>query len=340
MADKPLIEKPATAQVPKKQEPKIFVMPEKYRHGASVGKIHEPVKRVPVKAAPPAPPKPLKNKKTDEQKNRRTKKPGIVSKKLLIVGLVLIGLFVIAAVIVVLTVKPVEDVQPDIPPIVVPDDIDPIPDPVTDPDPDPITDPDPVPDDPFSTDLTPGKDTDSDGLTDFEEVLFATDPKLPDTDADGFLDGNEVFHRYHPNGEAPFTLLDSGVVQVFEEQDFSYSIYYPTAWTVSVVGGQAEQVIFTAESGEVIQVIVNAKLAEQTVTDWFLTQDSNVDAGDLLSFTSKEQISGVLSPDRMTAYLDGGDKVYLISYNTGTKVVIDYLQTFQMMLNSLLLDLE
>lgn len=130
--------------------------------------------------------------------------------------------------------------------------------------------------------------------------------------------------------------MDSGVVKVFEGEDFSYSIFHPSACTVSVVGGPSEQVIFTADSGEVIQVIVNVKLVDQTVTDWFLTQDTQANADDLLSFTSKEQIVGVMSPDRMTAYLDGQDKVYFISYNAGTKVTVYYFQTFQMMLNSLL----
>lgn len=36
------------------------------------------------------------------------------------------------------------------------------------------------------------KDSDSDGLKDWEEALWKTDPKNPDTDGDGTLDGDEV----------------------------------------------------------------------------------------------------------------------------------------------------
>lgn len=44
-------------------------------------------------------------------------------------------------------------------------------------------------------------DTDSDGLSDFDEVeKYGTDPTDPDTDGDGYLDGKEVEGGYNPNG--------------------------------------------------------------------------------------------------------------------------------------------
>jgi CRISPR/Cas system-associated protein endoribonuclease Cas2 len=44
------------------------------------------------------------------------------------------------------------------------------------------------------------KDTDGDGLTDYDEVaLYATSPYLPDTDSDGFSDGKEVKEGTDPN---------------------------------------------------------------------------------------------------------------------------------------------
>lgn len=41
-------------------------------------------------------------------------------------------------------------------------------------------------------------DSDNDGLKNFEEYLYNTDPNNPDTDGDGYLDGNEVEHGYDP----------------------------------------------------------------------------------------------------------------------------------------------
>lgn len=44
------------------------------------------------------------------------------------------------------------------------------------------------------------QDTDSDGLSDREEVrVYGTDPRNPDTDGDGYTDGQEVANFYDPN---------------------------------------------------------------------------------------------------------------------------------------------
>lgn len=42
------------------------------------------------------------------------------------------------------------------------------------------------------------QDTDNDGLRDWEEFLYQTDPENPDTDGDGALDGAEVNRGYDP----------------------------------------------------------------------------------------------------------------------------------------------
>ena len=44
------------------------------------------------------------------------------------------------------------------------------------------------------------KDSDSDGLKDWEETLWKTDPKNPDSDGDSYLDGLEVKNGYSPSG--------------------------------------------------------------------------------------------------------------------------------------------
>ncbi|MFA5994899.1 MAG: hypothetical protein WCW27_04620 [Patescibacteria group bacterium] len=47
-------------------------------------------------------------------------------------------------------------------------------------------------------------DTDEDGLSDREEVrVYGTDPRNPDTDKDSYTDGNEVKHFYDPNNTDP-----------------------------------------------------------------------------------------------------------------------------------------
>lgn len=49
-------------------------------------------------------------------------------------------------------------------------------------------------------------DTDGDGLSDYEEiVIYKTNPLNPDTDGDGFTDGEEVNNGYNPNGPGLLT---------------------------------------------------------------------------------------------------------------------------------------
>lgn len=50
-------------------------------------------------------------------------------------------------------------------------------------------------------------DSDSDGLSDYEEKeIYKTNYLLPDTDGDGYLDGAEVNNGYNPNGEGLLSL--------------------------------------------------------------------------------------------------------------------------------------
>jgi hypothetical protein len=42
------------------------------------------------------------------------------------------------------------------------------------------------------------KDTDNDGLKDWEEVMWATDAENPDTDGDGTYDGEEIAQKRNP----------------------------------------------------------------------------------------------------------------------------------------------
>lgn len=52
--------------------------------------------------------------------------------------------------------------------------------------------------------LSSNIDTDSDGLSDYqEENIYNTDLKNPDTDGDGYLDGDEVRNGFNPAGPGP-----------------------------------------------------------------------------------------------------------------------------------------
>ena len=63
-----------------------------------------------------------------------------------------------------------------------------------------------------NTSAATNTDYDKDGLKDWEEALWKTDPKSPDTDGDGALDGKEVAEKRNPAVRGPNDALsaDSG----------------------------------------------------------------------------------------------------------------------------------
>jgi hypothetical protein len=46
-------------------------------------------------------------------------------------------------------------------------------------------------------------DSDNDGLPDWQEKVYRTDPRKPDTDGDGYMDGEEAASGYDPTKKAP-----------------------------------------------------------------------------------------------------------------------------------------
>src|SRR2546423_718695 len=56
------------------------------------------------------------------------------------------------------------------------------------------------------------KDSDNDGLKDWEETLWKTDPHNPDTDGDGTPDGQEVKEGRNPSVKGPNDKLDKNQI--------------------------------------------------------------------------------------------------------------------------------
>ena len=194
------------------------------------------------------------------------------------------------------------------------------------PKPDPVPVPDPEPDEPFS-----GTDTDSDGLTNVEELLYGTDFRSPDTDGDTFLDGNEVFHRYDPNGLAPSTLLDTGAVRVLERADVPFTLYYPASWSLSAAS-TSEKVAFRSEENGVIELMYEEKDSLIDLSAWMKAK--GISAKGAEETMTKEGYPVRSTEDGRTAYLDLGNWVISAVYDLGDVMSIEFLQTFKMMMNS------
>lgn len=181
----------------------------------------------------------------------------------------------------------------------------------------------------------PGKDTDSDGLTDGEERLYGTDARNPDSDADSFLDGNEVFHRYDPLGPSPQTLLDTGTVAILTSADTTWSVYYPIKWKASEADGTV-----TFQTGSTAKMTITEQVkadAATPIADWYKATLGKNASLDIKSLITKNGYQELLSNDKLTAYVDAGSKIFVFTYDLKDELSIDFLTTFQMMVNSFLM---
>jgi len=186
---------------------------------------------------------------------------------------------------------------------------------------------------PFPNNSQPGRDTDSDGLTDAEELLYRTSSKKPDTDSDGFLDGNEVFHGYDPNAPQPATLSETSTVTLYNIEGI-YSINYPTVWLTKVVGEKIGNAIFVIPSGETITLGLEEKSFDVSLADWFSGTSPRANIK-LTEGKTKAGYSFLATEDQMTVYIEAGSRVIVLSYQNTVKSSVDYLATFEMMINSL-----
>lgn len=186
---------------------------------------------------------------------------------------------------------------------------------------------------PEVTEPQPAKDTDSDGLTDVEELLYGTDFRDPDTDHDTFLDGNEVFHRYDPKGTAPSTLLDTGAVKVYSDAATPFTMYYPVSWKATT-NATASEVTFKTPTQAKMTVVWAAKAVELTPEEWVVANVDGASAASLDATYTKEGYYIAQGEDGFTAYLDGGASIFVLTYDLNGASEIAYLQTYAMMVNS------
>lgn len=69
------------------------------------------------------------------------------------------------------------------------------------------------------------RDSDNDGLKDWEEELYRTDPNNPDTDNDGYLDGEEINSGHNPLVKAPGDELGSHPLPLGEKYNITSKVF-------------------------------------------------------------------------------------------------------------------
>ncbi len=202
-----------------------------------------------------------------------------------------------------------------------------------------ITEPeeiDPVDDDEANTidiiPLSPSKDTDKDGLTDEEEILFQTSRNMPDTDSDGYLDGDEVLNFYSPISENK--LIDDELVSEYMDEEYNFSVLYPASWLNFVSDSDGEQrVVFESLQDDFIQISIVENKNKESALDWYLNLVPEITKDDLI-IEKVGEFAGVISLDNANFYLSTGDKIFIFTYSAGLKTEVDYLNVWKMVYKS------
>lgn len=178
-------------------------------------------------------------------------------------------------------------------------------------------------------------DQDHDGLTDMEETVFNTNVSLPDTDSDQYSDATEVFNLYSPAVAAPARLIDTDVIQDYENPTFGYRVYYPTNWVIGNVDTAYRDVLFSSVTGESAEIRVFDKTPNQTFDDWFAVWAPSEHTSSLRDFSSVFKLVGRSRSDNLVYYF--GDEIHeyvLLYHPLPNSNVVNFREIISMMARS------
>lgn len=182
--------------------------------------------------------------------------------------------------------------------------------------------------------LANSSDIDSDSMTDLEEEVFGTDSGTWDTDGDGYYDGQELYNLYNPAGIAPMKIIDSGLAKEYVNPIWQYRVYYPAQWQVGEVDNEKKAVLFSAITGDYVEVFVSSKDASETFEDWFARAAIGQSYADLQPFTNRFQESGWKRNDDLVAYFVIDQSVFVLVYNPGVTGSVPFRHVMQTMAQS------
>lgn len=190
--------------------------------------------------------------------------------------------------------------------------------------------------------LIAGQDTDQDGLTDSEELLFSTSAAAPDTDQDSFLDGAEVANLYDP--ATPGALLEvSPQIKIARNSSRGYQLLIPESFTFqSLDTSGSETRVIVPNGPEIFNIKMIENVNRMSPVQWLQDLDPTTDLSSFNNFTNEAGWSGIQSQDGRVVVATFGDSgpgarafIFLMYYDPGEKAELSYPSIWKMMLQSL-----
>ncbi|PCI20482.1 hypothetical protein COB64_02065 [Candidatus Wolfebacteria bacterium] len=160
-------------------------------------------------------------------------------------------------------------------------------------------------------------DTDGDGLKDWEESLWGTDPFNPDTDNDGTLDGEEIEARRQ---ELPSVQNGSEINGDLNETETFAREFFTTVIALQQSGGLTEESI-----NDLSNSLSDSILSGDTPLSYALTDLTTVSSSSTNTSTYKEDLDTVRA-NYKNSNLGSELELLALAIQTGDKTVITQLQ--------------
>lgn len=146
------------------------------------------------------------------------------------------------------------------------------------------------------------KDSDNDGLKDWEETLYGTNPQTPDTDGDGTPDGEEIRIGRDPLKKGP---SDKLVIPLKSPETTSFDSSNSThAFTQSILSDPTFQSILNQQGGEKISVDTIEQYLKNLPTKQLLNTSNTIDQSLL-------NISNDVSADAVKNYFESFADIFI-----------------------------
>jgi len=176
-------------------------------------------------------------------------------------------------------------------------------------------------------------DSDRDGLSDYEELIFTSSPHSEDTDSDTYPDKDEVMNLYDPISGGK--LIDNVNIEKYLNKEFAFSFYVSKLWTVEAISGN-ESLIVDIGRGQFIQIISDENNDFDSFDEMYMDYLGINEIDPSLRITNGEW-QGIKSDTGLNVYLEHPvtKNVIVFNYVIGDDNTLYYKNIFDLMIKSL-----
>jgi len=184
--------------------------------------------------------------------------------------------------------------------------------------------------------ILPVLDFDSDGLTDDEEIVLSTSLEKSDSDEDGYADLLEILSGYDPLGSG--SLAQSRFITRYQNTTSNYSVLHPAAWDLKALNNNFT-IIISAPDNSLFQISTQDNSKIQNIISWY---EETFPAEDKVYERLKQgkNWEGIMGEGGLNFYLtdNARQNIYVISYIPIISGRLAYLNIFQMIINSFMIN--